>query len=83
MNIDERTKILVALGASVSANCQPCLDYHLNRARLARLDEAEIAEAIETGRAVRTGAAASMDRKISGMNKSAAVTGSTGACCCQ
>lgn len=82
MSIDERTKILIAVGASVSANCQPCLDYHLNRARTAGLDEPEIAEAIETGRSVRTGAAAGMDRKISDINKSAAVAGKAGACCC-
>lgn len=82
MSIDEREKILIALGASVSANCRPCLDYHLSKARLAGLDEAEIADAIETGRSVRTGAAEGMDRKISGMGKSAAAAGETGACCC-
>lgn len=82
MILDEKTRILIALGASVSANCQPCLDYYLNKARLAGLDEAEVADAIETGRSVRTGAAAGMDRKISGIGKSAAVAGNTGACCC-
>jgi len=82
MSLDERTNILIALGASVSANCLPCLDFHINRARLAGLGDAEIADAIETGRSVRKGAAASMDRKISGIDKSAAVTGKAGACCC-
>jgi len=82
MSLDEKTSILIALGASVSANCQPCLDYHLNRARLAGLGEVEIADAIEAGRSVRTGAAAGMDRKISGINNSAALPGKAGACCC-
>ncbi len=82
MSLDERTKILIALGASVSANCQPCLDYHLNRARAAGLDGPEIAGAIETGRSVRAGAAAGMDGKISGINNSACDAGKAGACCC-
>jgi AhpD family alkylhydroperoxidase len=82
MSIDERTKILIAVGASISANCQPCLDYHLERARKAGLDNPDIAEAIETGRSVRTGAASGMDRKISSIDKSAAVPRKAGACCC-
>ena len=27
--MDERTKELIAIGASVGAHCQPCLTYHV------------------------------------------------------
>ncbi|MHB9097907.1 MAG: sigma-70 family RNA polymerase sigma factor [Syntrophales bacterium] len=30
--MDERTKKLIAVGASVGANCHPCLEYHVGRA---------------------------------------------------
>ena len=31
--MDDRTKELIAIGASVSAHCQPCLAWHLDKAR--------------------------------------------------
>ena len=32
MNLDIRTRELIAIGASITANCQPCLQYHVSRA---------------------------------------------------
>ena len=46
MNIDDKTKELVAIGASITANCQPCLQYHVDQARHFGADAQEIAEAI-------------------------------------
>ena len=60
--MDERTKKLIAVGASVGANCHPCLEYHVGKAREFGIDRGEIMEAVETAKAVRGGAAASMDR---------------------
>ena len=31
--MDEKTKELIAIGASVSAHCQPCLTYHVAKAK--------------------------------------------------
>ena len=31
--MDTQTKELIAIGASVTANCVPCLRYHLKMAR--------------------------------------------------
>jgi AhpD family alkylhydroperoxidase len=31
--MDERTRELIAIGASVGAHCQPCLTYHVEKAR--------------------------------------------------
>ncbi|MCZ7361250.1 MAG: carboxymuconolactone decarboxylase family protein [Candidatus Methanoperedens sp.] len=29
MTFDTKTKELIAIGSSIAANCQPCLEYHL------------------------------------------------------
>ena len=62
MSLDKRIKSLIAVGASVAANCQPCLQSTLALARKAGAVDQEIAEAIEVGTRVRKGAAAKMDR---------------------
>jgi AhpD family alkylhydroperoxidase len=62
MALDNRTKELIAIGASISANCQPCLEYHTGKARENGSDEEEILEAIEVGKLVRRGAASKMDK---------------------
>lgn len=64
MNLDERTLRLIAVGASVSANCQPCMQASVSKARLAGLQEEDIAEAIRIGKMVRQGAASKMDKLI-------------------
>lgn len=61
MKIDDKTKELVAIGASVTANCQPCLQYHAEQAQRHGADAQEIAEAIEVGKQVRRGAGTKMD----------------------
>ncbi len=62
--MDERTKELIAIGASVSAHCQPCLAYHLEKARELGIEEDNIRTAIETGHMVEKGAMSAM-RKYS------------------
>ena len=59
------TAELVAVGASVAANCHPCVTYHVARAREMQIDEAEIRRAIDVGKMVRKGAAGQMDELIS------------------
>lgn len=58
--MDERTKELIAIGASVSAHCQPCLAYHLEKARELGIEEDNIRAAIETGHMVEKGAMSAM-----------------------
>jgi AhpD family alkylhydroperoxidase len=62
--MDERTKELIAIGASVGAHCQPCLTYHVEKARELGIDDEEIRAAIETGHMVEKGAMSAM-RKFS------------------
>ena len=61
MQLDNKTMRLIAVGASIAANCQPCLQGNLAKARSDGCDEQEIAEAIWVGKLVRRGAASKMD----------------------
>ena len=62
--MDERTKELIALGASVCAHCQPCLAYHVNKAKEIGIDDESIRAAIAVGHQVEKGSMAAM-RKFS------------------
>ena len=65
--LDTRTKELVAIGAAVTANCVPCLRFHLQKAREAEVEEAEIRDAINVGRMVRKGAAGKWDEEAAAL----------------
>ncbi len=62
--MDEKTKELIAIGASVGAHCQDCLKYHVAKAKDLGVQESDIADAIEVGHMVEKGAASIM-RKFS------------------
>jgi len=68
MKLDSRIKELIAIGASVTANCQPCLQYHVDKALEGGANESEITEAVEVGKMVRKGAASKMDKFASSLN---------------
>lgn len=55
--MDERTRELVAIGASVAANCHPCMKHHLAKCEELGLDHDEIVAAAEVGMMVSRGAA--------------------------
>ncbi len=61
MKLDTRITELIAIGSSVTANCQPCLQYHVDKARESGASDLDIAQAIEVAKMVRKGAAAKMD----------------------
>jgi AhpD family alkylhydroperoxidase len=62
---DEKMTELVAIGASVAANCHPCVKYHAAKAREVGASKADIAEAVSVGKMVRKGAAGKMDKLTS------------------
>ncbi|MDA8077366.1 MAG: carboxymuconolactone decarboxylase family protein [Nitrospiraceae bacterium] len=72
MRLDNKTSELIAIGASVTANCQPCLQYHVNKAYEFGADEEEVAAAIEIGKTVRKGASAKMDKFAASLNTATA-----------
>lgn len=84
MKLDDRMIRLIAVGASVAANCQTCLEANVMKARENGADEQEIAEAIEIGKMVRKGAASKMDKFASGLGaRSMSITdGPAGGCEC-
>ncbi|MBI5633838.1 MAG: carboxymuconolactone decarboxylase family protein [Nitrospirae bacterium] len=71
MKLDNRITELIAIGASVTANCQPCLQYHVEKALESGASDFEIAEAIEVAKAVRKGAAGKMDQFAATISKTA------------
>ena len=80
MSLDIRIAELIAVGASVTANCQPCLQYHVGKARECGADDQDIADAVTVGKSVRQGAAAKMDAMAAGLSRSA-LTPAPGGCC--
>ena len=59
--LDEKIKELVAIGAAITANCQPCLEYHTAKAREVGVGDDDIRSAVKVGQQVRRGASAKMD----------------------
>ena len=84
MELDEHTMRLIAVGASVAANCQPCLQTNVTKARAEGINEHEIAAAIEVGKMVRKGAASKVDQFAVSLNPAAsgAATAVDGGCGC-
>lgn len=45
--MDERTKELACIAASVAGHCQPCFTYHLKKSRELRITEEDVSKVIE------------------------------------
>jgi len=82
MEWNSRIKELVAVGASITANCQPCLQYHTDKAIEFGATPGEIAAAIETGRQVRKGAHAEMDAFVPDVKAGLRSSGAREPACC-
>lgn len=78
--LDDKTKELIAIAASFTANCHPCLDYHVDLAQRLGALEGEIREAIEVGRHVRAGASGRTDRHAARLAGLAAPAGEGNPC---
>lgn len=75
MKLTSQTQALIAVGAAISANCQPCLQSTVAMARESGVNEQEIAEAIEVGKRVRRGAASKMDKFAFELNTAPSLPG--------
>ncbi len=69
--LDDRTEELIAIGASVAGHCQPCLAFHIARARELGVPEAAVRSAVAVGHRVEKGAMAAM-RQFAGKQAGAA-----------
>ncbi len=63
--MDIRIKELIAIGASITANCQPCFKYHVDKAKESGADEQEILEAIDVAKMIQKGAESQMEQLVS------------------
>jgi AhpD family alkylhydroperoxidase len=82
MTLDEHFMRLIAIGASVACNCQPCLEINLSQAKECGAEEPEIAQAIWVGRMVRRGAASKMDEFTPSLIQTALIRAKYGDCGC-
>jgi AhpD family alkylhydroperoxidase len=71
VRLDKQILELIAVGASVAANCQPCLEYNVGKALEYGADGQQIAAAIKVGQKVRQGAATKMDQFALSLNDAA------------
>mgnify|MGYP005838067533 CR=1 FL=1 len=62
--MNEQTRELIAIGVSIGAHCQPCLEFHLAKARELGVPEGEVLEAIEVGYMVEKGASTAMRKHV-------------------
>ena len=74
MKLDDRMIELIAVGASITAGCQPCLRYHAEKARQNGATGDEIAAAIAVGKMVRGGGATEMDRFVEQLTETKTVS---------
>lgn len=72
MKLDNQILALIAVGASVTANCQPCLEHNAATATKCGANAEQIAEAVRIGRLVREGAASKLDKFAAGLGYVAA-----------
>ncbi len=63
--METKIKLLVAVGASLTANCQACLKTAIDEAKSAGVETKDIVEAIAIGRVVRRGSLGKMDKFVS------------------
>jgi alkylhydroperoxidase/carboxymuconolactone decarboxylase family protein YurZ len=54
--MDERTRILVCVSASVASNCVSCFRHYAGKAEAAGVDPADVREAVTMGAQVKAGA---------------------------
>ena len=65
--MDQKIKEMIAIGASVTANCIPCIRFHVEKAREIGLTEAEIKASVQVGKMVRKGAATKWDEEVASL----------------
>ena len=62
--MDERTAILICLGAATAANCIPCFEHFFKKAEALSLTEEDIQEAVDLAHKVKSGAQIAMRGSI-------------------
>ena len=63
--MDEKTTILISLGAATAANCIPCFEHLYYKARGLNMSDNEIREAVDIAAKVKSGAHVALKSSIS------------------
>ena len=72
--MDQKTRHLIGIGAAAGANCVPCFEALLEKARASGAEDEEIQIAVGVGQMVRKGAAGRWDEEVKALvGKSAVV----------
>jgi hypothetical protein len=85
--MDEKTSLLISLGAATAANCVPCFEHYFKKANSAGLTPAEILDAVEIANKVKSGAHLVIRNSIKNfmghetVENPCAVSSSKGTCC--
>jgi AhpD family alkylhydroperoxidase len=69
--METKTKLLIMVGAAVTANCQPCLRTLIKKARESGADQKEITEAIGAAKVARKSSMTQIDRFVSTLTETA------------
>jgi len=62
--MDEKTEVLIGLGASTAANCVPCFEYYFKKASAHGVGVEDIKKAVEIGNKVKTGSSIAMTKSM-------------------
>jgi AhpD family alkylhydroperoxidase len=79
--METKTKLLIAVGAAVVANCQPCLKTLLKKTKENGIEEKEILEAIGVARVVRKNSITQIDKFLAGIAGAEEANGSSAEGC--
>jgi AhpD family alkylhydroperoxidase len=81
--METKTKLLIAVGAAVTANCQPCIKTLLKTALENKVEEKDILEAINIAKTVRKNSTTQIDRFLSSIGSTDALQDATEGCGCK
>ena len=65
--MDEKTRLLICLGAATAANCIPCFEHYFGKAKEVGLKFEEIQEAVDLATQVKKGAHLAIKNCINGL----------------
>jgi alkylhydroperoxidase/carboxymuconolactone decarboxylase family protein YurZ len=65
--MEEKTRVLICLGAATTANCIPCFEYYFGKAEAVGLKTDEIQEAVDLASQVGKGAHIALKNRINGL----------------
>jgi len=79
--MEDKTKLLIAVGAALAVNCQPCLKTIIKKAKENGVQDKEILEAIGVARLVRRNSMTQMDKFVENLAGTEEAKGTADAGC--